>query len=47
MTYNFGANESKSAYDAAVAEINADETLTDEEKAAKIKEASSTTPRIR
>ncbi|MBE7006018.1 MAG: hypothetical protein E7424_02575, partial [Ruminococcaceae bacterium] len=39
MTYNFGANESKSAYDAAVAEINADETLTDEEKAAKIKEA--------
>ena len=39
MTYNFGANESKSAYDAAVAEINADTTLSDEEKAAKIKEA--------
>ena len=39
MTYNFGASESKNAYDAAVAEINADETLTEEQKAEKIKEA--------
>jgi len=39
MTYNFGANESRNAYNNAVSQINADTSLTEEEKAQKIKEA--------
>ncbi len=39
MTYNFGANESRNAYNQAVSAINADTTLTQEEKDAKILEA--------
>ncbi len=39
MTYNFGANESRNAYNQAVAAINADDSLSAEEKAQKIKEA--------
>ena len=39
MTYNFGENESKAAYDAAVAEINARTDIDDATKAALIKDA--------
>ena len=39
MTYNFGANESRNAYNSAVSEINARTDITDAEKAELIKEA--------
>ena len=39
MTYNFGANESRNAYNQAVSQINARTDITDAEKAELIKEA--------